>query len=63
LGDGTAGLFGERYGRSKLPWNSSKSWVGFISFVIFSVLATRYQNCNRTKEQFIHRIVSQVELV
>jgi len=38
LGDGTAGLFGEHYGRSKLPWNPRKTWVGSISFFISSVL-------------------------
>ncbi len=35
LGDGFATFFGVTFGKHKLPWNSSKSWVGLFSFWLF----------------------------
>ena len=32
FGDGSATLFGLLYGGQTLPWNPSKTWIGFISF-------------------------------
>lgn len=37
LGDGSATLFGKLLGGPTLPWNSSKTWSGFIGFLVFSV--------------------------
>ncbi len=34
LGDGCSNLFGRLWGKRKLPWNSNKSWVGSLSFVV-----------------------------
>lgn len=40
-GDGLADILGRRYGRSRLPWNKAKSWLGslgmFLGGLIFSV--------------------------
>jgi phytol kinase len=40
-GDGLADILGRRYGKSKLPWSHSKSWIGsigmFLGGWIFSV--------------------------
>jgi len=36
-GDGYAGFLGTRYGRERLPWNKSKTIVGSLAFVIFSI--------------------------
>jgi farnesol kinase len=36
LGDGSAYLFGRRWGRARLPWNAAKSWAGSIAFVAVS---------------------------
>jgi uncharacterized protein (TIGR00297 family) len=35
LGDVTAGIAGERWGRLRLPFNFAKSWAGFLSFIGF----------------------------
>jgi len=40
VGDGSAGFFGERYGRTKLPWNKQKTWVGLFCFFTFSIIIT-----------------------
>eukprot|EP01118_Nematostelium_gracile_P011461 TRINITY_DN4065_c0_g1_i3.p2 TRINITY_DN4065_c0_g1~~TRINITY_DN4065_c0_g1_i3.p2 ORF type:complete len:106 (-),score=24.90 TRINITY_DN4065_c0_g1_i3:6-323(-) len=40
VGDGFAGLFGELFGKTKLPYNPRKSIVGSLSFLIFSVIVT-----------------------
>ncbi|MBN1779024.1 MAG: hypothetical protein JW816_02290 [Candidatus Buchananbacteria bacterium] len=34
LGDGLATIIGLRYGRTKLPWNKQRSFVGSIAFAI-----------------------------
>jgi len=39
-GDGFAGLLGGFYGKTKLPWNRDKSWVGSISFFFFSIASS-----------------------
>ena len=36
FGDGSAYLAGKLWGRRKLPWNRSKSWVGSIAFILVS---------------------------
>ena len=33
-GDGLADILGRRYGSSKLPWNSSKSWIGTLGMLL-----------------------------
>lgn len=38
FGDSTAGFFGKLLGGPKLKWNREKSWVGFIVFIIFSIV-------------------------
>lgn len=40
FGDGTATLAGMLGGRSKLPWNPEKTWVGSLSFVAAGTLLT-----------------------
>ncbi|KAF2073937.1 hypothetical protein CYY_004761 [Polysphondylium violaceum] len=40
FGDGFAGLFGALYGRKRLPINSNKTYVGSISFLVFSFFGT-----------------------
>src|SRR5262249_18406560 len=37
FGDGSATLFGLLYGSARLPWNSSKTWVGTIAFLSASL--------------------------
>jgi dolichol kinase len=39
IGDGMAGLIGQRYGRLKWPWNPQKSILGSFSFFVTSYLA------------------------
>ncbi|MCI0617251.1 hypothetical protein L0244_30115, partial [bacterium] len=34
-GDGMASLFGTRYGKTKIPWNSNRSYAGSAAFIIF----------------------------
>jgi len=34
LGDGTAGVVGERLGGRALPYNREKTWAGFLAFVV-----------------------------
>jgi uncharacterized protein (TIGR00297 family) len=34
FGDGFASLIGKHFGRARLGWNPSKSWAGFIAFII-----------------------------
>lgn len=36
LGDGSATLFGLLFGRRPLPWNPSKTWMGFCCFFLCS---------------------------
>lgn len=36
FGDGGATLFGLLFGKTKLPWNPRKTWVGLAAFVIIS---------------------------
>jgi uncharacterized protein (TIGR00297 family) len=38
-GDGMASLFGQRYGKTKIPWNSNRSYAGSIAFIIFGSAA------------------------
>ncbi len=33
-GDGLADIIGRRYGKSKLPWNAQKSWMGSVSMLL-----------------------------
>jgi dolichol kinase len=33
-GDGLADLVGRRWGKTKLPFNASKSWVGSLTFLL-----------------------------
>lgn len=40
FGDGSATLFGLLFGRQPLPWNASKTWVGFFSFFLVAALPT-----------------------
>ena len=40
FGDGSATLFGLLFGKRTLPWNASKTWVGFFSFFAFAMLPT-----------------------
>lgn len=44
FGDGSATLFGLWLGRKTLPWNKSKTWVGFFGFFIgaFPLAALAY---------------------
>lgn len=37
FGDGTATVFGLLFGRHPLPWNSQKSWAGFVGFLVCSL--------------------------
>lgn len=39
FGDGMATLMGSAFGRSRLPWNPKKSWVGTISHGVFGAVA------------------------
>lgn len=41
-GDGAAGLFGAKFNGSKLPWNRSKTWLGFTSFIIAGSVAVSW---------------------
>jgi len=34
FGDGSATLFGLLFGKTKLPWNRKKTWVGLAAFVL-----------------------------
>lgn len=34
IGDGFAGLIGQTYGKSSLPWNRRKTWEGTIAFIV-----------------------------
>lgn len=36
LGDGAAYIGGKTFGKTKLPWNRDKSWIGTMSFVAVS---------------------------
>jgi phytol kinase len=38
IGDGFAGLLGQRYGVAKLPHNKNKTWLGTITFFVFSII-------------------------
>lgn len=38
LGDGTATLIGRNFKVRELPWNSDKSYIGSLSFIIFGTL-------------------------
>ena len=38
-GDGTASIFGKRFGVKKIPWNSDRSYAGSIAFFLFGGLA------------------------
>jgi uncharacterized protein (TIGR00297 family) len=38
LGDGMASMIGQALPGPRLPWNSSKSWLGLIAFVLFGAL-------------------------
>jgi dolichol kinase len=40
FGDGLAGLVGQKYGRSKLPYNRQKSWLGSATFFFAASLAS-----------------------
>lgn len=40
FGDGSATLFGLLFGQRTLPWNASKTWVGFFSFFAVATLPT-----------------------
>jgi dolichol kinase len=42
LGDGSASIFGTKYGTRKLPWNKDKSWAGLAAFVIVGALACTF---------------------
>ena len=39
-GDGLADIVGRRWGRIKLPWNSSKSWIGSLGMFFGGLLTT-----------------------
>ena len=39
-GDGLADIVGRRWGRIKLPWNSSKSWIGSLGMLFGGLLTT-----------------------
>lgn len=39
-GDGIADIVGRRFGSSKLPWNSGKSWAGSIAMFLFGLLVS-----------------------
>jgi len=39
FGDGMASLAGMSLGRTKLPWNPRKSWMGSAAYVLFGTLA------------------------
>ncbi len=40
-GDGLADILGRRYGKHRIPWNSSKSWIGslgmFLGGLVFAI--------------------------
>lgn len=40
FGDGVATLIGRSRGKTKLPWNPSKSWAGFWAYTVAGGLAT-----------------------
>jgi dolichol kinase len=39
IGDSVSTIIGKKWGRAKIFWNKEKSWVGFISFVVFTLIA------------------------
>jgi uncharacterized protein (TIGR00297 family) len=39
FGDGMASVAGMALGRSKLPWNPRKSWMGSLAYVLFGTVA------------------------
>jgi uncharacterized protein (TIGR00297 family) len=39
FGDGTAALAGQWWGRHRLPWNRSKSWAGFVGYLLVGWMA------------------------
>ncbi|HEY0553621.1 MAG TPA: DUF92 domain-containing protein [Thermoanaerobaculia bacterium] len=39
FGDGMASVAGMSLGRSKLPWNPRKSWMGSLAYVLFGTVA------------------------
>ena len=34
-GDGSASIFGKRFGKTKIPWNPDRSYAGSLAFLIF----------------------------
>ena len=36
FGDGTSTLIGKHYGKRNLFWNKKKSYIGFVSFILFA---------------------------
>lgn len=42
FGDGMASLAGMALGRTKLPWNPRKSWMGSAAYVLFGTLAAAF---------------------
>lgn len=42
IGDGFATLFGEAFGRQKLPWNKNKSWAGTLAFIGCATLGSTF---------------------
>lgn len=42
VGDGMATLLGQALRGPRLPWNPGKSWIGFVSFIVFGTLAASF---------------------
>ena len=42
LGDGSASIFGTKWGSKKLPWNKDKSWAGLIAFIVVGTIACTF---------------------
>ena len=44
-GDGFASVFGRKFGKRKLPWNSDRSYAGSIAFLILGGAAAVFFTC------------------
>jgi phytol kinase len=51
---GFADLVGRKYGTSKLPYNSSKSYVGSLAFFVFASLASMGYVASQHRSFLLH---------
>lgn len=49
FGDGSATLLGLMFRGPRLPWNSHKSWSGFLAFIVVGTLMTAWIYCGETR--------------